>query len=286
MPDRPIVDFVIVGAQKCATSSLFHILRYHPKLAASKRKETGFFLGEKFKRRRIKNLKEYESMFSKKDGQLAFEATPGYTTSPQLGVPEKIFKYNPHMKIIYVVRDPKERIVSAYRFGIKKGYIKERGINDFLKKKKHVVDCSKYYHQISPYLEKFGKGNVLIVFFEDFVRDPFKVVNRICDFLNIDRGSASLPYDTKSNTASGTQIPKKWDKKYIKYPLFVVKIISPRLYSYIVIDILQPKKLSKQELTINSQNLKHIASELLPDIDNLEQLTKRDLSSWKQNLHV
>ncbi len=105
------VDFVIIGAQKCGTTSLFQYLKAHPSLQGSLGKELDYFhlhsnykMGEKWYHSRWKD-------FGKKD-ILYYEASPQYWYSPH--TPERIAKYNPEMKFICLVRDPVIRAYSAY----------------------------------------------------------------------------------------------------------------------------------------------------------------------------
>lgn len=282
----PIVDFIIVGAQKCATTSLYHILKQHPNLAASKIKEPRFFLGENAYRIRVKSTEEYEMLFNKKEGQLAFEATPEYTRSRDFNVAGKIFEYNRAMKIIYCVRNPVERIISQHHFLYKKRFINSRNknINRYISKGRDPIARSQYYNQIEPYIEKFGHDNVLIIFFEDFAQRPSEVISRVCNFLKIDCPDNSIDYRLKLNTREHNQIPHNWDKRYIRNLLSLVKSISSNLYVWLIKNVLQPKQLSGADSIINQETMAKLRQELLPDITNLEKLTKCDLTLWKRAL--
>jgi len=105
------VDFLIIGAQKCGTSSVFNHLILHPALCGSKEKEINYFnnhynykLGEKW----------YHAHWKKfgKKGNHYFEGSPIYWYNTF--TPERIAAYNPEMKFICLVRDPVKRAFSHY----------------------------------------------------------------------------------------------------------------------------------------------------------------------------
>jgi hypothetical protein len=106
-------SFLIIGAQKAATSSLYTYLIQHPNIVSPKEKELNFFnvdsnynhgygfYNEKFHR--------FLNPFKK---HLTFEATPEYIYIPY--VPKRIYDYNPKMKFIVILREPVERAYSAW----------------------------------------------------------------------------------------------------------------------------------------------------------------------------
>ena len=95
---RPFtVDFMIVGAQKCGTSTLSAILRIHPALVRCDVKEPNFFSGCEDWRA---ELPRYEQMFRRREGALYFEASPSYTFYPhrKLDLWDDLHSYNPALK--------------------------------------------------------------------------------------------------------------------------------------------------------------------------------------------
>lgn len=105
--------FLIIGAQKAGTTSLFDYLSHHPYLVPSRQKEVCFFSNDELYQ---KGEAWYHSHFPMPyrvlKGSLAYEATPEYLFYPQC--PERIFQYNAGMKLIIILRDPVERAYSAW----------------------------------------------------------------------------------------------------------------------------------------------------------------------------
>ena len=120
-----------------------------------------------------------------------------------------------------MVRRPLDRVVSSYMHGRQSGYI-EREINTEIKENYFFINITKYYHQIMPYINKFGKSNVMVIDFDDFILDQEGVVESVMVFLgvmcNCD-GSSALAHENSSiNTVKPT-------KKYKS----IVNLVSQRL---------------------------------------------------------
>ena len=272
---EPKVDFMIIGAQKSATTTLFDILQKHPNLCACKRKEPEFFSHQKNWKA---NVEDYEALFDKKQGQLAFEASTAYTSHPTLW--KELYEYNPNLKFIYILRSPVDRIISAHRYLYRRGYAKNRNLNAFLKEGGYHVNLSKYYFQIKPYLDLFGNDRVKIVLFEEFSKDPQRVVGEILDFLGVKEVLDFKIENTKSNT-------KEEELKMVMGYGFCTKIflkIEKRL-PYRLSRVLRKKLLYREikesDLQLNIKSLTLLKKELLPDIEAMEDLINKDLSNWK-----
>lgn len=104
------IDFLIVGAQKAGTSTLFNILNHHPQCRGSDKKEVGFFYRNPLYQKGIQWYHAHFPIFKKR--RLFFEATPEYLSKPWCT--ERIFRYNPSLKLIILLREPVSRAYSAY----------------------------------------------------------------------------------------------------------------------------------------------------------------------------
>jgi hypothetical protein len=125
-------DFLIVGAQKAGTSALGFFLNQHPRIKCARRKEVGFFNRDKFY---ALGPAWYARQFPRRlwPGGLLFEATPEYLYYPF--VAERIFQFNPRIKLIVLLRNPVERAFSAWNM-FKQIHsdprVKEATIQDYL----------------------------------------------------------------------------------------------------------------------------------------------------------
>jgi hypothetical protein len=129
--------FMIIGAQKSGTSSLFSYLDNHPYLLGSKTKETNFFFFDSlFLRGDIVYDSYFDSKFFWQKG-ISFEGSVGYLYYPF--VAERLAKYNPNLRFIVLLRNPTERAYSAWNMfrtfiestDKSKWYFKEKIMNGY-----------------------------------------------------------------------------------------------------------------------------------------------------------
>jgi hypothetical protein len=123
-------SFLVIGAQKAGTSSLFMLLDSMQGICGSSEKELSFFLHDSLYAQGIESYLNNFSLCNK--NEITFEATPAYIYAPY--VPERIYKFNKEMKFIVLLRDPVERCYSAWnmfrRFNsVNPGYIYEKYIS-------------------------------------------------------------------------------------------------------------------------------------------------------------
>ena len=174
------IDFVIVGAAKSGTTGLYEYLKHHPNICMSKTKETNFFIEPNWK------LGEewFQNQFISPE-KIKGEASPRYTqynNAPQAAI--NIKNKNTKTKIIYIVRDPIDRIQSHIHHNMIHRNEK-RTVKDILKDPENeYILASKYYYQIKPFLANFSRKNIFIIQQEHLNANPNKVLNDICSFLN------------------------------------------------------------------------------------------------------
>lgn len=118
----PVVDFMIVGAQKCGTTALAHFLDQHPAIGMSAQKEVHLFDSPEYSpdwspaeidRRYVRHFQ------NSRTAKVRGEATPIYMYLPDVAAELK--RYNPALKLIVMLRDPAERAISEYRMQRNRG---------------------------------------------------------------------------------------------------------------------------------------------------------------------
>lgn len=145
---------------KSGTTSLFHYLEEHPEVCMSKIKEPNFFLGqEEYK----KGLHWYSKLFEKNHSVAFGEASTNYSKRHRWeGVPSRIFKDLPNVKLIYVVRDPVERVISHYIHNVAHGR-ERKSFKKAASPDSIYLKTSMYYYQIEEYLKFFELTDFLFV---------------------------------------------------------------------------------------------------------------------------
>lgn len=190
-------NFIIIGAQKAGTTSLYKYLSQHPDIFMSDIKEPGLFLDcnefEKYTDLRLSQNKLMKVMLYGYSGQSVIgEASTYYTKAPIEGseVPENVKSKCPDMKFIYMLRNPFARIVSQYLHYIERERFKG-SFDNFLENEPTYLYRSMYYYQLKNYLKYFEKEQFKIIIFEEFIRNTPTVLKSVSEFLEI----ASITYN-------------------------------------------------------------------------------------------
>lgn len=185
MRNSNLPGFLIIGAMKCGSTSLFHYLAAHPAISMSNIKEPGFFIREQ---NWDKGLAWYRSLFND-DGLLHGEASTGYSKKGLFdGVAERIHKTLPDIKLIYLVRDPVERLTSHYLHLYYEGSIPENSLEDALQSGRYptLVNNGRYAWQLSEYLNYFPENNIKVVCYQDLKYYRIKTLQEVFTFLGVD----------------------------------------------------------------------------------------------------
>lgn len=168
--------FIIIGAMKCGTTTLYRHLDQHPDVDMSRDKETDFFVAEK---NWTKGLEWYRNQFTAED-KLRGEASPNYTKMRDFpGVPARIAATCPDVRLIYILRDPVVRAESQYRHSVIIGDLPAEGLKPGGHEYNHIRDTSCYAQQLEAYLEHFPAAALLVLDFDDLVRDPQAVMDQV-----------------------------------------------------------------------------------------------------------
>lgn len=177
-------NFVVIGAVKAGTTSLYRYLQRHPQIFMARPKELNFFaLAEpQFSASRT----WYESHFEGADEASAVgEVSPSYTTYPRNpGVPQRMAELIPSARLIYLIRHPIERIRSHYVNDVLKGR-ERRGIDEAVMQNPIYVDLSRYAFQLEQYLQHFRREQLLVLTSEELAQDRDRTLHRVFAFLGV-----------------------------------------------------------------------------------------------------
>lgn len=269
------VDFMIIGAMKCGTSTLAKILANHPQVSFSKRKEPHFFSKNPNWK---ENLEDYHKLFEKEDGVIYGEGSTTYTNAFQFNllIWEDIYKYNPEMKFIYIVRNPLDRLVSHYVHMYERGYTKY-SLSETYKKFPSLIYRGRYFTQIRPYIEKFGKEQVLILDFERLLRHKKQALNNVSEFLKIDPTLFENAESVHVNKAGDYKTNYKLEK-IIK---FFGKPFSIEFKTKVANYLFRNKKGKLKEKPVLTSKEKIMLKEIYRlELLALEDMTGRNFSRW------
>jgi hypothetical protein len=231
-PHRP--DFLIIGAQKAATTSLFSYLNLVPHVNGSKNKEIYFFDRDYNYEKGLDWYHQHFKSFSVSSKNRYFEATPNYLYYPW--VAERIYNYNRDLKFIIVLREPVSRAYSAWNmykgffesgefYRIKKGirhgeenyifkYLYKDRLQfpsfeecidiefDLIKNSPDILEPSLirrglYYEQIKRYTDIFPSSNMYFVGYKDLINNTPATISSICSFLHSNDKGIKLDYNLR-----------------------------------------------------------------------------------------
>lgn len=177
-------DFIIIGAMKAGTTTLYEYLSRHPDVGMSREKETDYFVAG---RGWDRGLPWYQAQFS--PGRRIYgEASPNYTKFQAFpDVPDRVAAIIPAAKLIFIARDPVARAESQYRHAVLSGEVmpsldKLAGSHQL----QHLIDVSSYAAQIDQWLARFPPENFLFLRFEQLIADPAPVLSALARFLGIE----------------------------------------------------------------------------------------------------
>lgn len=174
-------DFLIIGAMKCATSTLHDRLATQPGIFMSELKEPNFFSNDE---QYCKGIEWYLSHFKgASQMDICGESSTHYTKLPTYPhTVERIFQHYPDIKLIYIMRHPIDRLVSQYIHEWSQNLISVE-INQAISLYPELVEYSRYSMQLQPYLQTVGREKILPVFFERLLSRKQEEFERICRFI-------------------------------------------------------------------------------------------------------
>ena len=176
-------NLIIIGAQKCGTSGLHYYLSLHPEIAMSRPKELNFFIAERNWSRGI----EWYARHFDPGAPVRGEASPNYTAYPQhMGVPGRMASVVPGAKLIYMVRDPLDRIAAHWVHN----YAKRRERGDVATTITHpntsYLSRSQYHMQLRRFLEFYPLEQVLVIDQDNLRDDRAQTLRDVFRFCGVD----------------------------------------------------------------------------------------------------
>lgn len=203
--DGTLPDFLIVGAMKSGTTSLYSMLSRHPDVFMPPL-EVGFFdiddvrqHPDFFKRRRDRwhfhpysrrqeELRAwYENLFEGAEpGQVTGERSTTYMVSSV--APERIRRTVPNARLIFMMRDPVKRAYSNYWHLLRSGEATGSFEQTLRYRPSVLFERGLYKEQIERFLRVFPREQLLFLVFEEFVNDPASGIAEVCRFLGVDSG--------------------------------------------------------------------------------------------------
>jgi hypothetical protein len=194
------VRFLVIGGQKCATTTLFRHLVSHPQIYMPPHKEVNFFAkSDRFAR----GLDWYlDTHFADAPaGAICGEASPLYLALGSAA--QRIHASVPDARLVALLRNPIDRAYSHYRMAVRRG-LEARGFESAVREQqaggapgrdpadfeRDYLAFGAYGRSLATYLDRFARSQIHVEFTEELARDPAGVMRRITAFVGADPGFA------------------------------------------------------------------------------------------------
>lgn len=303
-----VPNFFIVGFPKCGTTTVYENLRRHPEVFMPWdpdefwiNKEPNFFdqdieIDHRFS---IKNESMYLDLFKDAQEKHIGEASTFYIYSQE--APKRIYNMNPAAKIIIMLRNPVDMLVSwhfdCYRWGHENILDLETALNSEEDRKKGLripsrcyypqllqyKSMGKYSNHIARYLDRFGPNQVKVILLDDLKNNPLDVFKELATFLGLEGDfipdqANHNPSIKLSNFHQATLgFWERFGKAQKRLSIFpesfwalAGKAFNKLFFSFGTIE----------KPVLNYELRRKLIAYFLQDLKQVEQLINRDLSFW------
>ncbi len=270
---------------KGGTSSLHHYLRAHPGVFMPEVKELNFFVADYRGPVELyppetanwgRGEDWYRSWFADAGpGRLAGEASPNYAKAPEYpGTPERIASLIPGARLVFVARDPIERIRSHYLHDVAVG--RERlPIGQALRRDPRYLSTSRYGMQLTRYLEHFPREQLLVILSEDLRDARGETLRRVLEHI----GAGPEPPGDLRMEAHGSAGKRQPSAAAVRLGRMPGRRLIPRgLRDAVRRRITRP--IDPAAATVDEELRRWLLDQLAEDLDVLRRIAGERVDSW------
>ncbi|MGH7589338.1 MAG: sulfotransferase family protein [Gemmatimonadota bacterium] len=294
-------NFLVIGAARSGTTSLHHYLGSHPEIYMSPVKEPNFFAfeGGRFDfeheapgwqdwlRHSTPDRDGYRALFRDVKTEKAIgEVSPAYMRNPEAA--DRIRRAIPAARLVAILRDPAERAYANYmgrlRDGTERNPDPRDAIGDALSgrgpgwRRGIYIDLGFYHERLRPFYERFDRGQIRVVLFDDFVSDTQRVLRDLFSFLGVDPGfepDTSIVYNS-SGRVRNPLLRLAWTHSNAlrsRVQPWMPRSIREAGWAFVQGNLSRP--------SLPPDLRAALVERYRPDILELETLLGRDLSAWR-----
>ena len=192
-------DFLIIGAMKCGTTSLYNWLAHHQQIAPTNPKEIHFFDSDKnFLERGVRWYRAHFPVGEPGRTWISGEATPAYLFDPR--VTDRVAGMVPDAKLIVLLRDPVSRAVSHWNHQVSRGreaddlaaaltrvmtVDAQRDSADRSAKRNDYLRRGHYAEQLERWWQRYDREQTLVLHSDEMFADPAETLDQVCEFLEL-----------------------------------------------------------------------------------------------------
>lgn len=290
-------NFIVIGAPKSGTTSLYNYLKQHPDIYLPDQKELHYFAyknlkensngpgDKKFLTHVCSTRQEYKKHYLSVNTESAIgEVSPSYLYYSD--VSDRIFSELGHVKIIILLRNPVQKAYSQYIHLVSEKRETLLFYDALMAEQSRIdsgwldiwryAESTLYTERINKFISVFGKDKVKILLFDELVSRPDEFMRDLFEFLQVDNNF----YCDTTRSFNQSRIPKlKILHDLMKRPnsvKTVIKKIVPETIRFTVLEALMNLNTRKKPV-MNSRSREYLREYFSADVKNLQQLLGRDL---------
>ena len=291
-------NLFIIGAAKAGTTALYNYLTQHPQVFLPQVKEPMFFSREEYYARGVDWYQDWY-FEGAEDYPVRAEATPHYLYWSEKAAPRIKEAYGERpVKFIVSFRDPVSRAYSFYWNMVREG---EEDL-DF-REALRVEECrleqnrfelyqlgemvygysagSRYASLLQPYLELFSRENFFFVLQDDLKSRVNETCEEISDFLGIESSVQINPSNSNPAAMPRSRLIHKALRQRSLFKDFVKPFIPIRVRRSLKKKMMQINLKETPYVPLDPQLAHELRLSYRTEIEELEKITGKDLSSWK-----
>jgi hypothetical protein len=291
-------NFLVIGAGRSGTTSLYEYLREHPEVFMSPVKETNYFAfpeghqpergpgGVRVRREAVTTRAAYEALFEEAgDARAIGEASPRYLSTPE--APARIEALLPDVRLVAILRDPVDRAYASYlglrRDGLEPEPTFEDALRDDDRRQREgwpfagLIETGRYHRHLLRYYERFPAERIRVYLHDDLRADAAGLVRDLLSFLEVDPEFApdTARVHGRTGLVRNRALRVLWSRsRRVRDGLgpVVPRPVREGVRRWAIRDLERP--------AIDPTTRARLIRVFRPDVLALEELIGRDLSAW------
>ena len=255
-------------------------------------KETRFFDDDHLYKQGLQKYEEFFTQHSQK--QVLGEYSPSYIHHEK--ALQRIKKHFPDIKLVITFRDPAEKIRSEYEYNKVSGtgsMIQYNSLKQAIEQRRSLIERARHGKNLERVYQYFTPSQVFVGLFRDLKTEPENYIQSIFQFLDVEPDFVPKKIDTKDNATGEKRLRSPFFARTISMVSEIIKQY-PHVQQFLEYfggqqirnKILNMNKTTdesheKQSASVDAGTSQLIKEKLIDDIEKLEHLLEKDLSSWK-----
>jgi len=291
--------FLVVGAAKCATTTLFSYIMQHPDVYMPATKECRYFssIGNRicnpFTRKAVvktvSTWEEYEHLYVGARGKIQGDISPDYLFYYKQSISNIVAKLGSDVKIIIILRDPVERAYSGY-WHLRREQLTDLTFDAYLEMEGGFNEAETWYgfylktpglyaEAVAAYLRAFPFVKVIV--FEDIAANSQGILRDVLEFIGASpmTNFRQPAFTNKTGKPVVTWLPKIMHNRWVNRAVSAI-VGKERLNAWVI--ALTEINYKKPAMTERAR--RYLEDYYFQDVLKLEDVLKQKLPwSWVQN---